>query len=275
MTVTTRDGRRLHAERLGTGSPVVVFEAGMGLSRNSWGAVAPAVAERTTAVVYDRSGLGRSAPDPAVRDLGRLAGDLLDVIAAVTDSPAVLVGHSWGGPIIRTAAATAPDRVVGLVLVDQTDEHCATFFTSKHERQRRFGAVTMPWIARTGLLRRVVRKQAERLPEPWASGMREEDGTVAAMREQVAELRPSGDEMRRIRDHPLPLPDVPITVISGTKAGFMEKAWRGELVAAHKATAAAHRQGRHVNADRSSHYVPFTEPELIVNEILRIVDTVN
>jgi hypothetical protein len=32
FTVTTRDGRTLHGERHGNGSPVVVFESGMGAS---------------------------------------------------------------------------------------------------------------------------------------------------------------------------------------------------------------------------------------------------
>lgn len=247
----------------------------MGSSRNWWGAVVPGVAERTTAIVYDRSGLGRSAPSSAGRDLARLADDLLDVLAAVSDAPVVLVGHSWGGPIIRSAAAAAPDRVAGLVLVDQTDEHCDAFFTLKQDRRRRVGAAAMPWIARTGIMRRMVRKQSVRLPEPWASGLRGEDGTVDAVRVQAAELRSSGDDLRMLRDHPLSLPDVPATVISGTKAGMGEKEWRDELVAAHRVTAAAQRQGRHVTADESSHLVPFTEPELIVGEVLRIVEIVS
>ena len=76
---------------------------------------------RTTAVVYDRSGLGRSPADPKSRTLHRLASDLLDHLG---HGPFVLVAHSWGGPIVRVAAAASPGRVAGLVLVDQTDEGC-------------------------------------------------------------------------------------------------------------------------------------------------------
>jgi pimeloyl-ACP methyl ester carboxylesterase len=49
----------------------------------------------------------------------------------------VLVGHSWGGPIVRVAAAGVPERIAGLVLVDQTDEGCDMFFSSASERQAR------------------------------------------------------------------------------------------------------------------------------------------
>lgn len=43
------------------------------------------------------------------------------------------------------------------------------------------------------------------------------------------------------------------------------------LTAAHRRTAAAFPNGRLVEARRSGHLVMFTEPELIVDEILRIV----
>ena len=167
---TTRDGRRLHFERRGTGSPVVVFEAGMGASRNEWGAVVPAVAERTTTVAYDRSGLGRSPRDPEPRPLARLVSDAVDLLEHLRDGPFVLVGHSWGGPIVRSVAAQAPDRVAGLVLVDQSDEGCELFFSKGNERQVRLSTPLMPLAARLGLVRMGVSRLARSLPEPAAAG---------------------------------------------------------------------------------------------------------
>src|SRR5688572_11787247 len=164
--VRTRDGRELYAERRGDGAPVVVFESGMGVSRNMWGAVAPAVAEHTTTVVYDRAGLGRSQRDHEARDLARLAGDLVDVLDHLGGGPFVLVGHSWGGAVVRTAAAARPDRVAGLVLVDPTDERCDLFFSKGNARQTRAMTVLLPALARLGLVRAGVRKLASQLPEP-------------------------------------------------------------------------------------------------------------
>jgi pimeloyl-ACP methyl ester carboxylesterase len=272
MGVTTRDGRELHVEVHGEGTPVVVFEAGLGASRNTWGAVLPAVAERTTAVAYDRSGLGRSAPDPGGRGLARLADDLVDVLGQLGEGPFVLVGHSWGGPIVRSAAALVPERIAGLVLVDQSDERCDLFFSAGNERQLRLAPKVLPLMARVGLVRFLAGRLAGRLPEPWATGMRAEDGTVASVEAQLAELRGSTEDLRRLRDQPLALPDVPVTVISGAKAGRLERGRRGELVVAHRATAAALPQGRHVLAEASSHYVPFTDPGLVVAEVGRILD---
>ena len=268
---TTEDGRTLHYERHGEGAPVVVCEAGMGLSRNSWGAVVPRVAASTTIVIYDRSGLGRSAPDPARRDLARLASDLNDLLDQLDPGPFVLVGHSWGGPIVRRAAARQPERIVGLVLVDQSDENCDLYFTKAQERQQRFGPAAVSFMGHSRLLRLVMKRLARPLPEPWASAMRAEDGTVAAAKEQVAELDSWSDDLRRLRDDPLRLPDVPVTVISGGRTGFLERGRREPLVAAHRATAAAARRGRHVMAEKSAHYVPLTDPEIVADEILRVV----
>lgn len=268
----TRDGRKLHVRRRGSGEPVVVFEAGMGVSLNMWGAVHAAVGERTTAAAYDRSGLGRSQSDPAPRDLWRLADDLIDVLAYLGPGPFVLVGHSWGGPIARVAASLLPDRVAGLVLVDQTDEGCDLFFSKGNQRQERLAVRLAPPLAYLGVLRLAAKRMAAQLPEPEASVMRDVDGTPRAALTQVAELRSSTSDLRRLRDAPPVLPEVPVTVISGTVTSRIERRRRPELVAAHAQRAAALPLGRHVTADRSSHYVPFTEPGLIADEILRIVD---
>ncbi|MET0908524.1 MAG: alpha/beta hydrolase [Ilumatobacteraceae bacterium] len=270
-TTTLGDGRGLYAERAGDGVPIVVFEAGMGASRNSWGAVVPLVAAETTTVAYDRSGLGRSGPDDQPRVLGRLADDLVGLLDQLGAGPFVLVGHSWGGPIVRSAAARLPDRIAGLVLVDQTDERCDLFFSKANERQARWMSPLMPALAKLGVIRFGVKRLARSLPEPAATRLVAEDGTVAAVRTQQAELRLYVDDLRRLRDDPLELPDVPVSVISGAKAGFLERGRRGELVAAHEATAASFPRGRHVSAADSSHYVPITDAQLVADEILSIV----
>jgi pimeloyl-ACP methyl ester carboxylesterase len=269
---TTSDGRRLHLERSGTGMPTVVLEAGLGMSRSMWGAVVPLLSGRTEVVAYDRAGTGRSPAAPPPRDLVHLADDLVAVLDHLGPGPYVLVGHSWGGPIVRQAAAKVPSRIAGLVLVDQTDEGCDLFFEKGNERQTAFARKVVPLAARLGLLRLAMKRAAKPLPEASARAMAAEDGTVAAARAQGAELEHHVEDLRRLRDHPLTLPDVPVTVISGTKAGRMERGRRTELLVAHRALAASLPQGRAVDADESGHLVPFSEPQLVADEVLRIVD---
>jgi pimeloyl-ACP methyl ester carboxylesterase len=251
---------------------VVVFEAGMGASRNMWGAVAPLVAERTSTVVYDRSGLGRSPADAQPRTLHRLADDLGDVLDHLGAGPFVLVGHSWGGPIVRVEASRTPERIAGVVLVDATDEDCELFYSKANERQSKMMIRFGPAMARLGLIRLGVKKLAVKLPQPAADRMRAEDGTVGAVRTMGAELVSCIADTRALRADPPQLPDVPVTVISGMVTTRVERGRRPELIAAHRARAAAHPRGRHVEATASSHNVPFTEPELIAAEIARILD---
>jgi pimeloyl-ACP methyl ester carboxylesterase len=271
---TTRDGRRLHYASAGTappGTPTVVFEAGMGSSRGVWALVQPALAARTRAVVYDRSGLGRSEPDAAPRTLVRLADDLLDLLHRLDAPPYVLVGHSWGGPIIRKVAALEPALVAGLVLVDPSDEGFDAFFAPATIRQQRLFAALLPALARTGLLRLVVRRLVRSLPAEAAAAILDEDASLAGARALQAELRPFTDDMRALRDAPLPVPQVPLTILSGTRRTRVGAALRAALIGVHQRRAASAPLGRHVRAERSTHYVPISEPELVVHEILRVV----
>ncbi|MFT3851787.1 MAG: alpha/beta hydrolase [Ilumatobacteraceae bacterium] len=273
LLLRTRDGRELFAVRAGGGAPTVVFEAGMGGSHHMWGGVFPGIADITTAVAYDRSGLGRSPADPAPRNLQRLVDDLVDVLGQLGDGPFVLVGHSWGGPIVRCAAAAMPERIAGLVLVDPTDEGANVFFSDGNARMARIGVKLSPAMARLGVYRLVTRRLAKKLPEESARGLRAEDGTVAAVRTQCAEMAPSIDDLRRLRAEPPTPPDVPLTVISGAVSSKLERGRRGEVVTAHRVRARmAAANGHHVMAERSGHMVPFTEPGLVIDEIARVVD---
>lgn len=89
------------------------------------------------------------------------------------------------------------------------------------------------------------------------------------MAAEVAEFMPA---MRRLRDDPLELEGVEVTVISGTKPSFVDRNQRPAINQAHRATAEGLERGRYVEASRSGHYVMFSEPEVVVNEIRRLVD---
>ena len=128
--VTTPDGRRLRTFARGPrdAGALVVLEAGLGASGLYWALVHRMLAERVRVVAYERAGYGESDPVRGPRTLDRLADDLDAVVAAQQFTRLVLVGHSWGGPIVRTLAArrlAAGKPIDWLVLVDQSDEHAA------------------------------------------------------------------------------------------------------------------------------------------------------
>jgi pimeloyl-ACP methyl ester carboxylesterase len=275
---STRDGRRLHAAVLpGPDAAIVVFEAGAAASRSSWAAVQPKVATFATSVAYDRSGLGRSAPDPQSRTLDRMADDLNDLIDGLAadrrpDQRFLLVGHSAGGPIVRLAASRRPERIHGLVLVDPTDEVADILF-GKGFRAMEIGMIAVSRIlARLGLLERVFATQFRGAPADVRVDAHNEAFTPAVIETQARQAKTFLPELKTWRDGAPPLGDIPVTVISGAKSNDgMTPKLRAAANASHAARAAASPRGRHLLAENSGHYVPLTDPELIVDEIRRLI----
>lgn len=115
----------LHARMGGRASalPTVVLEAGGGSTLPVWRAVEAGLAAHTRVLSYERASIGGSrgpvgsVQAPVVAE--RLAALLQ---AAGITGPVILVGHSLGGLYSRYYAATRPDSVAGLVLLDPTPE---------------------------------------------------------------------------------------------------------------------------------------------------------
>jgi pimeloyl-ACP methyl ester carboxylesterase len=112
-------GHRLHLATAGEGQPVVIFESGIGASSLNWWRVQRAVAEFTSACVYDRSGYGWSDLSPRTPTAGEACDQLERALeSAGLAPPFVLVGHSFGGYVLQIFAARHPASVAGLVLAD-------------------------------------------------------------------------------------------------------------------------------------------------------------
>lgn len=267
---TTRDGRRLHYMSRGTGDTTVVFESGMGFGRSTWGLVQPAVSVIARTVVYDRAGLGRSDDDSTPRSLERTAADLGDLLDHLGGERFVLVGHSWGGPIVRVAAAARTD-VAGLVLVDPSDEHSDLYFDPSSAKRFELSARLLPGLARTGLYRLAGRSYGRNQPADVLADFRAEDFTVRAATTAAAETRGVLAGLQSLRDVPPARGDLPVTVISGTRIGFGERKVRPSIVAAHRATAAELPNGRHVEAPGSAHLVMWDDPAIVTAETVRMV----
>lgn len=123
MTNIRIGDRQLFYSCLGSGSPAVVIEAGMGDTSASWSHIQTAVSEFTRVLIYDRAGMGRSDLPPRPRTCQDMVDDLSALLkGAQIDPPYVLVGHSFGGLIVRLFASQRPQDVAGMVLVDASHE---------------------------------------------------------------------------------------------------------------------------------------------------------
>jgi pimeloyl-ACP methyl ester carboxylesterase len=114
------DGPQLWVQVAGDGDPTVVFDAGSGEDSSVWANIEPEVRQRigVRTVVYDRAGLGKSAPAPGAYRIDDEAAALRHALDRFgVRGSIVLVAHAYGGFVATLVAASDP-RVVGVVFVD-------------------------------------------------------------------------------------------------------------------------------------------------------------
>jgi hypothetical protein len=101
----------------GDGSPTVILEVGWGGTYSDWAFTMRQVDEFTHVCAANRrTELGPGAVQQHTTDLHTL------LMNAHIEGPYVLVGHSYGGLVIRVYADEYPDDAVGMVLVDSSHE---------------------------------------------------------------------------------------------------------------------------------------------------------
>ena len=264
-------GRQLYLECRGSGSPTVVLEAGFRTRADLWSddlvqpeaprtMVFPGVAAFTRVCAYDRPGTAtvsdgtllpsRSDPVAQPRTARELVADLHALLeTAHIPGPYVLVGHSYGGMLIRLYASTYPDDVVGMVLVDAFSEGLAHHMTPQQ------------WSA--------YREIFQPVPDALASYPDLEFSDLDASVGQVAEATVT-----------TPLRSIPLVVLSRGQAMAMpadlpggltgeglERAWTEEQTR----LAALLPDARHVIARESEHYIQLQQPELVIAAIREVV----
>lgn len=110
---------RLWVDDQGSGPLTVVFESGNGNDSTVWDAITPRVRKlgvRTFA--YDRAGLGRSDPAPAIYTVEAELARFQSILKKCKVSgPILYVGHSYGG-LLGLMTAEKNQQIKAMVLVD-------------------------------------------------------------------------------------------------------------------------------------------------------------
>jgi pimeloyl-ACP methyl ester carboxylesterase len=248
--------------------PVVVFESGAGTVVRRWDPILSSVASFAPVVAYDRSGIGESpwnSLDPTPRQVATTLRSLLSELGVAP--PYVLVGHSWGGPLIRYFAGMYPDEVVGMVYIDPTD------FMWTPANERALFQSLAPGADWSEYDEAQQQMQAEALARIMTPGGR-------AGYSALFDFRNKGMEERGLP----PAPNVPTSVISAARRPApsaqdlpfyvpfdLEAYWNG-LRDTRDANLRSWVRGRgeFVEASTTEHFVHHHEPQAVVDMIRRI-----
>jgi pimeloyl-ACP methyl ester carboxylesterase len=219
-------GHRLHLRCIGSGSPTVVLQGGLGEMSISWARITPTVAGTTRVCAYDRAGQGWSGDALRPQDGRAVTAELHALLAAAGErAPFVLVGHSTGGSYAMTYAAEYPGQVAGMVLLDSStpSQFDLPQYPSTYAMMRR-GLGVAPSLARLGLGLLVPDKAMSALPARPAAQFR----TFAAsprgmrnMRDDVSQLPAVFAQARALRT----LADNPLAVLTATESLHTTTGW--------------------------------------------------
>ena len=284
-------GQHIHLDCTGRGSPTVVFENGAGDFSVIWSLVQPRVSVTTRACSYDRAGYAWSDPGARPRTYAQIALELHTALERAGErGPYVLVGQSYGGPLVREYARQYRADVVGIVLVDAAHEDQRISMGGAPKRIRDFAtgrvrpapriAADSAWIALrahlapTQIDTRPLEAPLDRLSpanqETWRRAMADSVYRLS----WAAEMDWSPEELQRMHDERTrdraTLGDLPLIVISrapGQPADSLER----ERAALQRDLVALSRRGEHVVARRAGHNVHLEEPELVAAQVRRMV----
>ena len=120
------DGRLMHINCIGEGSPTLILELGVGSASFSWYDIHKRLSGITRTCAYDRAGLGYSESTDQPKRATDVASRLHKLLRnAGIDDELVLVGWSAGGVYVREFYRCYPKRVVGMLLVNSSHEQQA------------------------------------------------------------------------------------------------------------------------------------------------------
>lgn len=271
------DGRRLHVLRRGAGNPAVVFESGAGIPAVGWRKVQNGVAEFAATLAWDRPGYAWSDPPAQTLSLDTVSATLGRVLAATgTEPPYVLVGHSLAGFYVRHFAASHPNLVAGLVLVDPSHERQLEGVSAgvRLAQAAMFRAMSLASGPLSRLARRGTVKPLRQLyPELTESETR----ALAAALVTGGSVRVAGAEVRRVFEEaaglgvaPGALGDLPLVVLGAGKLPGGESFRKHRLDVQLPELAGLSTRGRVRMVPDSGHGIPTDAPDAVVEAIREV-----
>ena len=284
-------GYRLHMHRMGSGSPAVVMDSGLGALSLLYELVLPRIAEFTTAIAYDRAGYAWS--DPAPPNVSRTSKQRMMELhtlleKAAVPPPYVLVGNSFGAINIMVYTDLYPDEVAGLVMIDPSTPRMVDLPGIPSSKTMEQSARVMRVLARVGL----VKVFAGPLYKPVIPGWQNlpkniwDANLVLSTKLEfydtwIREAADGAESFAQAQQAEPSLKDKPLIVLTGgemwTKPGSQlgrSGAMKKGMMAQRETMAALSSKGEHRIIEGGSHTMQVDHPEAVVEAVREVVEAV-
>lgn len=237
----------VHFNIKGTGNPVVVFESGLGEILKGWEQIQDSISKITTTVSYDRLGLGESSATEKPRTIDNLANELKDLLEDnKIEGPYILVGHSYGGFIIRKFQDAYPEKVLGLVFIDPSNEN---------------------------LMNRILATKTEAEADGMTKGLNGFYATKPIGIQNEFNEIPNAEKLMRTIDFPR---DIPITLLASFQ--IPPPPFKPEDIEIKKELfnnwVQDKPKAKLISTVKSGHYIHYSEPTLVINAIMEMIKNV-
>jgi len=229
--------------------PVILLESGGGMDSTQWTALAPLLSRETgaTVVAYDRAGYGKSDLPETKYDLHEDTEALWRGLRQLgLDRDLILVGHSYGGFLIRFEAGEHSASVKGLVFVDP---------------------FTLELVDALGI--EATDDKLGKLPFDASHPEKLTKYQRAEVRMTGAPGSNLGEKCAAARKVALP-PHLPVRVITSGKDWLPpqdQKLWRES----HERLTASIEGAKLIIAEQSDHMIPERQPDLVLSVVAEVV----
>ncbi len=269
---------RLHLYCEGAGGPAVILESGIGSGWETWSSVVAGLTPFSTVCVYDRSGYGWSESGP--RSDRATAARITDefhslLVNASMPGPYILIAHSFGAYIARLYADRYPDRLLGLVFVDPSQEdepHLHSMYRTIHGLIPPTG---LPGLAPFFEGDRALPPALRTAPAAFRrrSLMGFSDSQARAARRELSSLDTSEAEVRAAHFPPgLPLIVITAThIVTTDRIGDPEMPNTSRHFELQAKLAALSSRGRQIVV-KSGHLIQLERPDSIVSAVRQLMD---
>lgn len=274
-------GHKLHYMKKGDTSPTVVFESGLGEGAVSWFKIQDKVSEYAATISYDRAGIGWSERGDNPKSVSAISGDLEKLLEnADAKKPYVIVLHSFAGLTLRDFITKNSKDISGLIFVDASHPDQFNRLPKKEggDSKEDLGFI-VGLMNEFGIVRLFSDHQYSNTKASNPVNLRLNalsHQSISATMEEMQNFNSIAADAGKIST----FGDIPLVVITGASP----QRWKKEASSDARKNSASiwmnlqkdllnlSSNSTHIIANKSGHFVQMDEPEIIIQEIKKMLD---